>query len=407
MFSLLNSSTIKRNYRYIIIAVGTLVLMSSIGFGRLTYPVVLPEMKKGLHLTYTQAGLITTGNSIGFIIGSLIAGKLISCWSGRVVVGSAVLLLGISLGTTGLSPTYMVSLGAQFIAGLAVGIACVGIMAIPASWFMPRKRGRSIGVMGVGTGIGTTLSSLVLPWVIVLYADRGWRISWYLVGLTVVFLSVIVYIFLRDKPEDIGLDPLKIISVEAKNEKKEKGSYSSATLWILCLIQLVWGIAYSIYYTFFVVRLTNEVGLNLNAAGTLWAVVGFVSIPSGLMGGLFSDLVGRKWGIFAVILALTISSVGIALTRMTFSLYLFGMIGGLAFNGVPPIIAAACQDSFEQTWIANAIGLTLVFSALGQAIGPWFGGFLADTTGSFVWVYMAAASLFIVGAWLSLALKRF
>lgn len=406
MITPLSSSAIKRNYRYIIIAAGTLVLMSSIGFGRLTYLVILPEMKKGLHLSYTQAGLITTGSSIGFIIGSLIAGKLISYWSGRGVVGSAVLLLGISLGITGLSPTYLVSLWAQFISGVAVGIACVGIMAIPASWFIPRKRGRSTGVMAIGTGIGTTLSSLVLPKVILLYADQGWRISWYLVGLTVVFLSLIVYFLLRDKPEDIGLDPLAIVSVGPKNERKEKGSYLSATLWILCLIQLVWGIAYAIYYTFFVVRLTDEVGLNLNAAGTLWAVVGFVSIPSGLTGGFFSDLVGRKWGIFAVVLALTTSSIGIALTRMTLSLYLFGLLGGLVFNGLPPIIAAACQDNFEPTWIANAIGITIVFSALGQAIGPWFGGFLADTTGSFVWVYMVAASLFTIGAWLSLALKR-
>ncbi len=401
----MNRSVIKLNYRYVIAAAGILVLMSCIGLGRLTYPIILPAMKKGLDLTYTQAGLITTGNSAGFVVGSLIAGWLISRWGPRLITSCGMLGLGIALGTIGLSPTYLVSLCAQLIAGMGVGIGCVGIMAIPASWFIPRRRGAATGVMNIGTGIGTTLSGLVLPNVMVLYEAQGWRISWYIVGLTVMFLSIIVYFVLRDRPEDIGLRPPELVDTKIRHKGGEKESYFSITLWILCLIQLIWGIAYAIYYTFFVIRLTDGVGLKLDVAGSIWAVVGLISIVSGLICGFFSDLVGRRRGILIILLALATSAAGIALNRVTLGFYLFGVIGGLVFNGLPPVIAAACQDRFEPEWIPNAIGFTLVFSALGQGIGPWFGGFLADTVGSFVWVYIAAASLFMAGGALSLALK--
>ncbi len=399
----MNPSIIRANYRYVIAGAGILVLMACIGLGRLTYPIILPAMKKGLNLTYTQAGFITTGNSVGFVVGSLIAGWLISRWGPRLITSCGMLGLGIALGTIGLSPTYLMSLCAQLIAGTGVGIGCVGIMAIPASWFIPRRRGAATGVMNIGTGIGTTLSGLILPNVMGL--AQGWRMSWYIVGLTVIFLSIIVYFALRDGPEDIGLKPPELVDTRTHHENGEKESYFSTTLSILCLIQLIWGIAYAIYYTFFVIRLTDGVGLKLDVAGSIWAVVGLVSIVSGLLCGFFSDLVGRKQGILIVLLALALSAAGIALNRETFGFYLFGAIGGLVFNGLPPVIAAACQDRFDPDWIPKAIGFTLVFSALGQGIGPWLGGFLADMVNSFVWVYIAAALLFIGSGALSLTLK--
>jgi hypothetical protein len=48
------------HYAWIIAFTGTLVLMLTQGFGRMSYSVILPSMKDGLVLTYTQVGLIGT-----------------------------------------------------------------------------------------------------------------------------------------------------------------------------------------------------------------------------------------------------------------------------------------------------------------------------------------------------------
>jgi hypothetical protein len=52
------------HYAWVIAFTGVLVLLLAQGFGRMSYSVILPSMKDGLLLTYTQVGLIGTGNFI-------------------------------------------------------------------------------------------------------------------------------------------------------------------------------------------------------------------------------------------------------------------------------------------------------------------------------------------------------
>ncbi len=51
------------HYAWIIAFTGTLVTILAHGFGRMSYSVILPPMKDGLMLNYTQLGSIATGNS--------------------------------------------------------------------------------------------------------------------------------------------------------------------------------------------------------------------------------------------------------------------------------------------------------------------------------------------------------
>lgn len=57
----------KKHYVWVIAWTGALVVLLAHGFGRMSYSVILPPMKEGLSLTYTQVGLIGTGNFIGYL----------------------------------------------------------------------------------------------------------------------------------------------------------------------------------------------------------------------------------------------------------------------------------------------------------------------------------------------------
>ena len=57
------------HYAWVITFMGVLVFfLFAHGFGRMSYSVILPFMKDHLSLTYTQAGLIATGNFIGYLL---------------------------------------------------------------------------------------------------------------------------------------------------------------------------------------------------------------------------------------------------------------------------------------------------------------------------------------------------
>lgn len=74
------------HYAWVIAFTGTLVTVLAHGFGRMSYSVILPSMKDGLSLTYTQLGSIATGNFIGYLSLAIIGGFLAARFGVRRVV---------------------------------------------------------------------------------------------------------------------------------------------------------------------------------------------------------------------------------------------------------------------------------------------------------------------------------
>ena len=64
----------KIHYGWVVVFTGLLVTIGAHGFGRMSYTLILPAMKDGLHFNYTQLGLIGTGNFIGYLFMALVGG---------------------------------------------------------------------------------------------------------------------------------------------------------------------------------------------------------------------------------------------------------------------------------------------------------------------------------------------
>src|SRR4030065_2532796 len=89
------------HYAWIIVITGILAFMLAHGFGKMSYTVILPFMKDGLSLTYTQVGLIATGNFIGYLIVSVVVGFLASRFGARNIIFLSRLVTGVGLLLTG------------------------------------------------------------------------------------------------------------------------------------------------------------------------------------------------------------------------------------------------------------------------------------------------------------------
>ncbi len=129
------------HYAWVIALTGMLVLLASHGFGRLSYSVILPSMRDGLSLTYTQVGLIGTGNFIGYLA-LAVTGGFVAAWFGtRRTIFAALLVMSISLFCTGLANSFSSAFVARLVTGAGNGASFVPMMALPAVWFAARKRG--------------------------------------------------------------------------------------------------------------------------------------------------------------------------------------------------------------------------------------------------------------------------
>jgi MFS family permease len=402
------------HYAWVIAFTGTLVLLLSHGFGRMSYSIILPSMRDALGLTYMQVGLIGTGNFIGYLGLSIIGGFLATRYGARKMIFIFLIVVGISLFLTGLSNSFMAAFLMRLITGMGNGGSYIPMMALPAVWFAARKRGLATGINVMGTGLGMSITGLILPFFIVQYGHDGWRYAWYLMGALAFVGSFVVYFFLRDNPREKGLT---IYGGDGAPEK-EKGTQKfslfatwrdvtgEAEVWKLGCVYFMYGFSYIIYLTFFIAFLTKEMGLSTKTAGGVFAIIGFLSIFSGVAWGSISDSLGRRYGSMLAYISLTLSYLLPAFWQDNFSIYISAILFGITMAAIPVIMTAATGDAVGGRLAPAALGFITLFFGIGQALGPALAGWIKDTTGTFTYAFMVSAGISFVGALLSLWLRR-
>ena len=396
---------------------GMFAAIGAHGFSRFAYTVILPSMKEGLKLTYTQMGFLGTGNFAGYLFFATVGGFLAARYGSRVVIALSLLLISISMILTGISQYFEFALLLRILTGVGNGGAYVPAMALGSTWFAAKRRGLATGVVAAGIGVGTLLSGIVVPQILLAYGLEGWRVSWFLLGSAVFAIAVLNYVFVRDRPEQKGLKPVGAEIGASSTGAKPPASgrpealkwglvYRAREVWQLGLVYFMYGFSYIIYATFFAAYLTREGGLTSIEAGGLWAIVGALSILSGPISGSLSDLLGRKYGSAIVYLILATSYLIFALVKTSPAFYLSAVLFGVIAWGIPTIMAAFAGDYVGPRLAPAGLGFITLFFGIGQALGPAVGGYIADATGSFTQAFLLSFVMSLVGAAGSLLLKK-
>ena len=141
-------------------------------------------------------------------------------------------------------------------------------------------------------------------------------------------------------------------------------------------------------------------------AGSLWAMVGGLSIFCGIIWGGISDRLGRGRGAAFAYLVLGISYIVYALIKMKFGFYLSAVLFGLTAWSIPTIMAAAAGDFVGPRLAPAGLGFITLFFGIGQAVGPVLGGFLADATQTFTIPFLVAGGISLTGTVFSFYLKK-
>ena len=396
------------HYAWVIVALGHLQVLSALGLARFGYTMILPSMKEGLRLTYAETGWLATGNFIGYLLCSFLAGLLATRWPPRRLIPIGLLCLVSGLGVTALATGFGAALAARTFTGMASGVVNIPAMVLPTLWFAPHRRAMAAGIQTGGSGLGLILSGLFIPAIIRQFGPEGWRHSWlFLAGLTGV-VWILTAGYLRNRPEDVGLYPYgtsQAAPPPPAATPRWREVFASPALWVMGGIYACFGFSYVIYATFFAAYLTQEGGLSPAAAGQLWSVVGVLSLGSGLLWGSLADRIGKKFGLAIVFGLHATSFLTFALARTTPAFVASAMLFGLTAWSIPAIMAAAVGDYTRTPLVPAALGFITIIFGVGQAIGPPAAGWLADWTLSFSGAFLLASGVSVVGCVSSLLVR--
>ncbi len=398
------------HYGWYVVAAGTLCIFAGLGFGRFALGMLLPAMSEALGLTYSQMGLISTSNFVGYLLAVLVCGHISSRIGSRLLIFLALLLVAVSMLLVSRADSFMTVAFFYTLTGMGSGASNVPMMALVASWFSKSQRGKAAGFIVIGSGFAILLSGKLIPYLNQLNELNGWRTSWLVLGIIVLVIALICLQVIRDSPAELGLQQFtgKKNSTPDGQLPIDEGntSVTQKDIYHLGAIYFLFGYTYVIYATFIVTALVQERGFSEAAAGNFWSWVGFLSLFSGPVFGTLSDRLGRKSGLIMVFSIQMFAYLLVALSLPGIFLYLSIGCYGLVAWSIPTIMAALVGDYVGPQKTARVFGFITFIFALGQIAGPAVAGFLAEKYGTFSSSFLMAAIFAGLAVLLSSFLKK-
>lgn len=370
------------------------IVMASAGvaqaFGRFTWGVVLPGARDDLlNGSNTLAGFFGTLNVTAYLIGTL----FVSWASSRIsLVGLVRLGLSIStasLGIAAIAPNSAV-LGLALV-GMGVGGAIIWIPspAIAARIFSPERRGLAVGLVGSGIGLGIVFSGQIASF---LGRTRDVTEVWQLVYQIEFFIAIVVLIGTFTGLRSRGERPALAGGFGGFRALR------TVTGWAPTAIAYsAFGFSYILVLAFLVARLRDDAGFSSTHAAAMFSLVGVAGIFGGIALGALSDRIGRRLtltGSFTMFSACAL----IVLTGQQPWVAIAAIGAGLAFSGGPALITAQIVAHTDARTYGPAFSAATLAFGLAQMISPQLGGFIADTAGSFTWVFVLSAAISLIGA---------
>jgi len=391
--------------KYLVLAAG-FVMQVCLG-SVYAWSVIGAALRTELGLVSWQTELIY-GLSIGtFALGTILTGKMVYRFGPRTMALASGGLFALAFSVAALSGGnfYLLLLGMGFTMGAAISFGYVCPLSTAVAWF-PHHKGMVTGLAVMGFGGGSLLSgSLIgamsgggLPILSIL------RILGPLAGIAIAISAL----FLSLPDRRLGLSGTKPGSTP-RILPHEKKFFKTAVFWSLALSMFL-GTIGGLIVIGKITSMASE--YDLGAYGPLsLAILAAGNAAGRLLWGSLMDRLGSK----AIFISFGLMSLGFVLLTMahgSLGLFLAGTaLTGLQFGGSLVIFATFTEKYYGPGAIGRVYPYIFAFYGLAALTGPWIGGILHDTMGSYEVLVMALAGLPLLGLAVSFrgirTIKRF
>ena len=370
----------------------------SLGITRFAYGLLLPPMRADLGWSYALAGAMNTSNAAGYLLGALLTPWLLRRVNPGTVLWSGSLLASVLMALSGLFTDTAVWLAQRLAAGVASALVFVtgGLLAARLGAQDPGRAGLLIGLYYGGTGLGITLSALLVPAVLhgAAQSAHPWAWGWAaLAALCFAGTAIVRW------PARL-LAPL---AVPAGAASATPGStHVPLRRFFFGMAGYgMFGVGYIGYMTF-VIALLKEQDQSAASITAFYALLGLAVLVSPRLWAWLLDRYrdGKP-------LALLNGLLGLAtLLPALSSAWPLVMLSGLVFGGVFLSVVASTTawvryNLAPAQWASGIGAFTIVFAG-GQIIGPTVVGWVADGAGGLARGFVLSALALWLGAGLAL-----
>ena len=364
-------------YAYTRLAI-TLALATIGACGMYIVPVVLPSVQSEFGVARADASVPYSALMIGFGIGGLIMGRLADRFGIMIplLIGAAGLGLGFAAaGTAGSIWTFMLAHG-LLIGFLGCSAMFAPLIADTSLWFV-RRRGIAVAICASGNYLGGS----IWPGIVQHFVETvGWRQTYFGLGLFCFVAITSLALLMRRRPP-IAAAPAAVAGVNT-TPGMPFGLPPAKAMMLLCIASVACCVAMSMPQVH-IVAYCADLGYGAARGAEMLSVMLGFGIVSRLVSGAICDRIG---GLRTLMLGSALQGIALLLFLpfdSLASLYVIAALFGLFQGGIVPSYAIIIREHFPAAEAGSRVGLVIMCSLAGMALGGWMSGLIFDATGSY------------------------
>jgi sugar phosphate permease len=405
----------RRHYAWLIVLVTFVTLITTAGF-RATPGVLIVPLQQEFGWS---RGTISIAVSLGLVLFGLTApfsAALMERFGVRRVMLIALVTIaaGASL-TTVMNAPWQLDLLWGVVVGGATGAVSVPLAATIANRWFESRRGFVTGILTASNASGQMIFLPLLAWLATSYGWRWAAIAVASVAIVVVF--PIVAIFVRDRPQTIGLQPYgatEPVAVPARPDRPFRPAIDglligvrSRTFWLLSSSFFVCGLSTNGLIGTHLIPASIDHHMTAVAGASLLALMGLFDVVGTTVSGWLTDRLDPRR-----LLAWYYALRGIAVIALPFAfgstaaLIAFAVFYGLDWVATVPPTVALTADTFGLERAGVVFAWVFAAHQLGAAFAAWAAGASRGWFGSYTFAFISGGVLCLLAAGLSLRIDR-
>ncbi len=369
------------------------------GLGLITEP-LLVDMQID-RVVFARMNLWATLIGALFCLG---VGRLIDRFGSRIVLTIVTLALAtVVLSMSGARSVALLAILITLTRGLGQSALSVVSITMVGKWFV-RRLNVAMAVYTVVLSIGFMLA---FPLIGAMVIDGGWRRTWWIVGLALMFgLAPLSWLLVRNSPESCSLQP----DVDTSREDETVETDLSFTLrqalltpgfWVFGISGAVYGLVAS-GIALFNESILAERGFDASTYHRSLVIVALTSLAGNFLGGWLISR-GRMNRLLALAMILLAGSL-LALPHVSTQTHVaaYAVVMGLAGGFVIVIFFAVWSRAYGRAHLGKIQGAAQALTVVASAIGPLLLAECVARTGSYAAMFYAltfVVLLLALGAW--------
>ena len=308
---------------------------------------------------------------IGFALGNLVLGRWVDRYGIAPILAASAVVLAACYALSTVAPNIWIFALLQIPIGFATASGFGPMIADVSHWFK-RYRGIAIAATASANYIAGTIWPQILKGTI---ETDGWRSAFIIIAICSVALVLPIAYALRQR--------LVTLTGQTAEPPQRSIPLSPQMLTVLlCVAGFACCMAMAMPQVH-IVAYCVDLGFGAGVGAEMLSLMLFGGIGSRLLSGMLADKIGA-------VPTLLIGSVFQCLALFLYipfnglvSLYVVSLIFGISQGGIVPSYAMIAREYLPAAEAGKRIGLLMVSTTLGMAVGGWMSGWIYDLTGSY------------------------